>query len=78
MLRADFLEYVVTEEDYKTGLGIQAGLASGANTEFLFGRNEPGNQRFHEWVDRLLTDEPVTLRPSWSQPPPMSSVLVRA
>ncbi len=61
MLRADFLEYVVTEEDYKTGLGIQAGLASGANTEFLFGRNEPGNQRFHEWVDRLLTDEPVTI-----------------
>jgi len=58
MLRADFLEYVVTEEDYKTGLGIQAGLASGANAEFLFGRNEPGNQRFHEWVDRLL-DTPV-------------------
>ena len=58
MLRADFLEYVVTEEDYKTGLGIQAGLASGANVEFLFGRNEPGNQRFHEWVDRLL-DIPV-------------------
>jgi phenylpropionate dioxygenase-like ring-hydroxylating dioxygenase large terminal subunit len=58
MLRADFLEYVVTEEDYKTGLGIQAALASGANAEFLFGRNEPGNQRFHEWVDRLL-DTPV-------------------
>ncbi|CAN5698553.1 hypothetical protein BH18ACT2_BH18ACT2_09000 [soil metagenome] len=57
--RADFLEWVVTEEDYKTGLGIQAGLASGANTEFLFGRNEPGNQRFHEWVDKLLADQPV-------------------
>ena len=34
----------IGEEDYKTGLGIQAALASGANTEFLFGRNEPGNQ----------------------------------
>jgi nitrite reductase/ring-hydroxylating ferredoxin subunit len=56
--RADFLEWVVTEEDYKTGLGIQAALASGANTEFLFGRNEPGNQNFHAWVDRLL-EEPV-------------------
>lgn len=58
--RADFLEWVVTEEDYKTGLGIQAALASGANTEFLFGRNEPGNQRFHRWVDRLLEEPPAT------------------
>jgi phenylpropionate dioxygenase-like ring-hydroxylating dioxygenase large terminal subunit len=56
--RADFLEWVVNEEDYKTGLGIQAALASGANTEFLFGRNEPGNQCFHAWVDKLLA-EPV-------------------
>ena len=54
--RADFLEYVVTEEDYRTGFGIQRGLTSGANTEFVFGRNEPGNQRFHQWVDRLVTD----------------------
>jgi phenylpropionate dioxygenase-like ring-hydroxylating dioxygenase large terminal subunit len=51
--RADFLEYVVTEEDYRTGLGIQSGLASGGNAEFLFGRNEPGNQHFHRWVARL-------------------------
>jgi hypothetical protein len=52
--RADFLEWVVNEEDYKTGLGIQSALASGANTEFVFGRNEPGNQTFHRWVDDLL------------------------
>lgn len=58
--RADFLEWVVNEEDYKTGLGIQAALASGANTEFLFGRNEPGNQCFHEWVDRLLEEPPAS------------------
>jgi hypothetical protein len=58
--RADFLEWVVNEEDYKTGLGIQAALASGANTEFLFGRNEPGNQRFHEWVDKLLAEPAAT------------------
>ena len=52
--RVDFLEHVVTDEDYRTGFGIQRGLGSGANTEFVFGRNEPGNQRFHHWVDRLL------------------------
>ncbi len=35
-------------------IGIQATLASGANREFIFGCNEPGNQRFHQWVDRML------------------------
>ena len=62
--RADFLEWVVNEEDYKTGLGIQAGLASGANTEFMFGRNEPGNQMFHRWVDDLIADTPVSISPT--------------
>ncbi len=57
--RADFLEWVVNEEDYKTGLGIQSALASGANTEFVFGRNEPGNQMFHRWVDDLIGSTPV-------------------
>ncbi len=52
--RIDFLEWVVKEEDYKTGLGIQAALASGANDTFVFGRNEPGNQTFHRWVDRMI------------------------
>ena len=58
--RADFLEWVVNEEDYKTGLGIQSALASGGNTEFVFGRNEPGNQVFHRWVDDLLDTAAVT------------------
>ena len=61
--RADFLEWVVNEEDYKTGLGIQSALASGANTEFVFGRNEPGNQMFHRWVDELVDGTPVTTTP---------------
>jgi phenylpropionate dioxygenase-like ring-hydroxylating dioxygenase large terminal subunit len=56
--RADFLEWVVNEEDYKTGLGIQSALESGANTEFVFGRNEPGNQTFHRWVDKLIDSAP--------------------
>lgn len=50
----DFLLRVVREEDYATGLGIQSALASGANESFVFGRNEPCNQTFHRWVDRLL------------------------
>lgn len=54
---ADFLEHVVRDEDYATGLGIQSALASGANVAFVFGRNEPCNQRFHRWVDRLIGED---------------------
>ena len=43
-------------------IGIQSALASGANTEFVFGRNEPGNQMFHQWVDDLVDSTPVTTR----------------
>jgi len=52
----NFLYDVVRDEDYKTGLDIQKGLTSGANTHFTFGRNELTLQRFHGWVDRLLAE----------------------
>lgn len=53
----DFLRSVVDGEDYATVAGIQRGLRSGAKSEFVFGRNEGQNQRFHSWVDRLLAAE---------------------
>lgn len=40
----------VKEEDYPMGFKIQAGLAAGGNKEFLFGRNEPALQHYHNWV----------------------------
>jgi phenylpropionate dioxygenase-like ring-hydroxylating dioxygenase large terminal subunit len=49
-----FLEHVVRDEDYFTGKRIQKGVKSGAKSEFLFGRNEAGGQRFHRWVDALV------------------------
>jgi phenylpropionate dioxygenase-like ring-hydroxylating dioxygenase large terminal subunit len=52
-----FLHGVVQDEDYGTGLGIQRAIASGAKTEFLFGRNEGGGQRFHRWVQALVDIE---------------------
>ncbi len=53
----EFLMYVVREEDYFTGNRIQRTVKTGAKTEFLFGRNEAGGQRFHGWVDRLVATE---------------------
>ena len=48
------LEYVVEEEDYATGLRQQKALEAGGRDHVLFGRNEGGGQRFHQWVDRLI------------------------
>ena len=46
----------VRDEDYVLGFRIQAGLDSKGNTEFLFGRNEPTLQHFHQWVERLCAE----------------------
>ena len=50
----DFLKYVVQEEDYATGIKQQVALESGGKDYVMFGRNEGGGQRFHQWVDRLI------------------------
>lgn len=49
-----FLEKVVRDEDYATGLKIQRTVKTGAKKEFFFGRNEGGAQYVHGWLDALL------------------------
>ena len=44
----------VRDEDYAIVSTIQSGLASGANEHFVFGRNEPGLQHYHSWVDQIM------------------------
>jgi len=56
-----FLEYVVKEEDYATGLRQQQALLTGNMPHVLFGRNEGGGQRFHRWVERLLETDDAML-----------------
>lgn len=46
----------VRDEDYAVGFKIQEGLASGGNTEFMFGRNEPTLQHYHRWVERMAAN----------------------
>ena len=70
-----FLEYVVQEEDYATGIALQKNLPVGAKPHVLFGRNERGGQAFHRWVDTLLEtaddDLPALFRdgPAWNPKP---------
>jgi phenylpropionate dioxygenase-like ring-hydroxylating dioxygenase large terminal subunit len=52
-----FLLRVVRDEDYANGFLLQRGLKSGAKDFVMFGRNEAGGQRFHDWVDRLVHTE---------------------
>ncbi len=60
MGRADFLEMVVRDEDYYTGLRLQRALATGAKQHVMFGRNEGGGQQFHTLLDEYLSGAPVT------------------
>ena len=59
----DWLRDVVRDEDYAMGARIQAGMASGAHETVILGRNERGNQFFHEWVDWYLADDPAAPKP---------------
>jgi phenylpropionate dioxygenase-like ring-hydroxylating dioxygenase large terminal subunit len=56
-----FLEHVVRDEDYFTGLRIQRALEAGSQREVLFGRNEWGGQRFHRFVDAALEADDAEL-----------------
>ena len=58
-----FLHDVVRDEDYAISLQIQKGLESGAHEGLLFGRNECGNQYFHEWVSWYLQGNPALPKP---------------
>jgi nitrite reductase/ring-hydroxylating ferredoxin subunit len=57
--KAAFLEMVVRDEDYATGLRLQRALATGAKPHVVFGRNEGGGQRFHQRLDEYVDDVAV-------------------
>lgn len=53
----NFFRDVTYNEDYLIGMEIQKGLESGAHDDLVFGRNERGNQYFHEWLNWYLEDD---------------------
>jgi phenylpropionate dioxygenase-like ring-hydroxylating dioxygenase large terminal subunit len=59
----NFFRDVTYNEDYLIGLEIQKGLESGAQEELIFGKNERGNQFFHEWLNWYLQDDPTLPKP---------------
>ncbi len=63
-----FLERVVRDEDYATGLRQQRALKAGGREWVLFGENEGGARRFHQWVDRLLATDDADLAGLFATP----------
>ena len=47
----------VRDEDYRVGNSIQSGLKSAANEHFIFGRNEPAVQNYHQTIEQFMTME---------------------
>ncbi|MDR7101902.1 SRPBCC family protein [Croceicoccus sp. BE223] len=60
---ADFFRDVTYEEDYVIGMQIQKGLESGAHENLIFGKNERGNQYFHEWLNWYVAQDPTQPEP---------------
>ena len=59
----NFFRDVTYNEDYLIGMDMQKGLESGAHAELVFGRNERGNQYFHEWLNWYLQDDASLPKP---------------
>ncbi len=57
-----FLETVVRDEDYATGIRQHQALSSGLMSDVLFGRNEGGGQEFHRWTRRLVAASDAELQ----------------
>jgi phenylpropionate dioxygenase-like ring-hydroxylating dioxygenase large terminal subunit len=54
---------IARDEDNAISLEIQKALASGAHEGLLYGRNERGNQYFHEWLSWYLQADPASPQP---------------
>lgn len=52
-----FLTDVLRDEDYTCAEGVQKNLVAGTRDSLVFGRNEPGSQAFHRWVEEITKTE---------------------
>ncbi len=50
---AELSRAAIIDEDYPINFKIQESIHSKANTEFLFGKNEPIQQHYHNWIKKL-------------------------
>ena len=47
----------VVDEDYKMGLQIQSNISKLESHNFVYGKNEPAVQNYHNWIDKFMNKE---------------------
>jgi hypothetical protein len=53
----DLIVGVLRDEDYGMGMRLQRGVGAPLPLKLIFGRNEPGNQHFHKWVEHYVSPQ---------------------
>ena len=59
----DFSQMVlqaVEDEDYKMGLQIQSTISEMKNHNFVYGRNEPAVQNYHNWIEKFMNQKDIS------------------
>jgi len=59
----DLIVDVLRDEDYGMGMRLQRGVEAPLPLKLIFGRNEPGNQHFHKWVEHYVSPQPAGAEP---------------
>ena len=54
---SDMVLQAVVDEDYKMGLQIQSNISKLESHNFVYGKNEPAVQNYHNWIDKFMNKE---------------------
>ena len=54
---SDMVLQAVVDEDYKMGLQIQSNISKLESYNFVYGKNEPAVQNYHNWIKEFMGKE---------------------
>ena len=54
---SDMVLQAVVDEDYKMGLQIQTNISKLEAHNFVYGKNEPAVQNYHNWIDKFMSQK---------------------
>lgn len=54
---SDMVLQAVVDEDYKMGLQIQSNISKLESYNFVYGKNEPAVQNYHNWINEFMDKE---------------------
>ena len=54
---SDMVLQAVVDEDYKMGLQIQTNISKLESHNFVYGKNEPAVQNYHNWIEKFMKKE---------------------